>query len=97
VHFDSMIIMDAFAEIGRPPPQPKAMIDTLPLLTQCFGPRAGDMKVYTICCRILFLTHNSLSVLKLLTVACKLGKLFWSREAKAQVRGVLSAGTCTSA
>ncbi|ONL99682.1 Protein NEN2 [Zea mays] len=45
VHFDSMIIMDAFAEIGRPPPQPKAMIDTLPLLTQCFGPRAGDMKL----------------------------------------------------
>lgn len=45
VHFDSMIIRDAFADIGRPPPQPKAMIDTLPLLTQCFGPRAGDMKL----------------------------------------------------
>lgn len=45
VRFDSMIIRDAFAEIGRPPPQPKAMIDTLPLLTQCFGPRAGDMKL----------------------------------------------------
>jgi len=27
---------------------------------------------------------------KLLTAAGKLGELFWSREAKAQVRGVLS-------
>lgn len=44
--FDSVIIRDAFAEIGRPPPEPKGMVDTLPLLTQWFGPRAGDMKVY---------------------------------------------------
>ncbi|CAL4915429.1 unnamed protein product [Urochloa decumbens] len=43
--FDSMIIWDAFAEIGRAPPQPKGMIDTLPLLTQQFGRRAGDMKM----------------------------------------------------
>jgi hypothetical protein len=66
VHFDSMIIRDAFADIGRPPPQPKAMIDTLPLLTQCFGPRAGDMKVYIYdLLPYIILTHNSLSVLKL--------------------------------
>ncbi|OQU92190.1 protein NEN1 isoform X2 [Sorghum bicolor] len=45
VKFDSVIIRDAFAEIGRPPPEPKGMVDTLPLLTQWFGPRAGDMKL----------------------------------------------------
>ncbi|CAM0150283.1 unnamed protein product [Urochloa decumbens] len=45
VDFDSVIIRDAFAEIGRPPPEPKGMIDTLPLLTHWFGPRAGDMKL----------------------------------------------------
>ncbi|CAL5012989.1 unnamed protein product [Urochloa decumbens] len=45
VDFDSVIIRDAFAEIGRPPPEPKGMVDTLPLLTHWFGPRAGDMKL----------------------------------------------------
>ncbi|CAD6204404.1 unnamed protein product [Miscanthus lutarioriparius] len=45
VNFDSVIIRDAFAEIGRPPPEAKGMVDTLPLLTQWFGPRAGDMKL----------------------------------------------------
>jgi hypothetical protein len=45
VRFDSARIREAFAEIGRPPPEPKGLIDTLPLLTQRFGRRAGDMKV----------------------------------------------------
>ncbi|CAN6284027.1 unnamed protein product [Urochloa humidicola] len=45
VRFDSVVIWEAFAEIGRPPPQPTRMIDTLPLLTQRFGRRAGDMKL----------------------------------------------------
>ncbi|CAN6283175.1 unnamed protein product [Urochloa humidicola] len=45
VRFDSARIREAFAEIGRPPPEPKALIDTLPLLTQRFGRRAGDMKM----------------------------------------------------
>ncbi|XP_015696991.2 protein NEN1-like [Oryza brachyantha] len=45
VRFDSARIREAFAEIGRPPPEPKGMIDTLPLLTQKFGRRAGDMKM----------------------------------------------------
>ncbi|KAL5229871.1 hypothetical protein ABZP36_028647 [Zizania latifolia] len=45
VRFDSARIREAFAEIGRPPPEPKGMIDTLPLLTQRFGRRAGDMKM----------------------------------------------------
>uniref|UniRef100_A0A0D3HDI8 Exonuclease domain-containing protein n=1 Tax=Oryza barthii TaxID=65489 RepID=A0A0D3HDI8_9ORYZ len=39
------IIREAFAEIGRSPPEPKGMIDTLPLLTQTFGRRAGNMKM----------------------------------------------------
>ncbi|KAL6641201.1 hypothetical protein ACP70R_019382 [Stipagrostis hirtigluma subsp. patula] len=43
--FDSPRVREAFAEIGRPPPEPKGMIDTLPLLTQRFGRRAGDMKM----------------------------------------------------
>ncbi|BAT10787.1 protein NEN1 [Oryza sativa Japonica Group] len=45
VRFDLARIREAFAEIGRPPPEPKGMIDTLPLLTQKFGRRAGDMKM----------------------------------------------------
>ncbi|KAF0926041.1 hypothetical protein E2562_020723 [Oryza meyeriana var. granulata] len=45
VRFDSARIREAFAGIGRPPPEPKGMIDTLPLLTQKFGRRAGDMKM----------------------------------------------------
>lgn len=45
VRFDAARIREAFAEIGRPPPEPKGMIDTLPLLTQRFGRRAGDMKM----------------------------------------------------
>ncbi|KAK6148572.1 hypothetical protein DH2020_019484 [Rehmannia glutinosa] len=34
----------AFAEINRPAPEPKGTIDSLALLTQKFGRRAGDMK-----------------------------------------------------
>ncbi|WVZ57552.1 LOW QUALITY PROTEIN: hypothetical protein U9M48_007924, partial [Paspalum notatum var. saurae] len=45
VNFDSKIIFEAFAEIGRLPPQPKGMIDTLDLLTQRFRRRTGDMKL----------------------------------------------------
>ncbi|XP_008809575.1 protein NEN1-like isoform X2 [Phoenix dactylifera] len=43
--FDCLRIREAFAEIGRAPPEPKGIIDTLPLLTQRFGRRAGDMKM----------------------------------------------------
>lgn len=43
--FDCVRIRDAFAEIGLYPPEPKATIDSLSLLTQKFGKRAGDMKV----------------------------------------------------
>ncbi|KAF2579612.1 hypothetical protein F2Q68_00002413 [Brassica cretica] len=43
--FDCPRIRDAYAEIGQTPPEPKAIIDTLPLLTHKFGKRAGDMKM----------------------------------------------------
>ncbi|CAH2071825.1 unnamed protein product, partial [Thlaspi arvense] len=46
--FDCVRIREAFAEIGKSPPEPKAIIDTLPLLSQSFGKRAGDMKMATL-------------------------------------------------
>lgn len=45
LRFDCLRIREAFAEIGRPPPEPKGTIDTLALLTQRFGKRAGNMKM----------------------------------------------------
>ncbi|KAJ4750589.1 hypothetical protein LUZ62_084994 [Rhynchospora pubera] len=45
VRFDCPRIKEAFSEIGRTSPEPKGLIDTLPLLTQRFGRRAGDMKM----------------------------------------------------
>ncbi|CAM0958612.1 unnamed protein product [Alopecurus aequalis] len=45
LRFDLPRIREAFSEIGRSPPEPKGTIDTLPLLTQRFGRRAGDMKM----------------------------------------------------
>ncbi|KAG7021529.1 Protein NEN1, partial [Cucurbita argyrosperma subsp. argyrosperma] len=44
LRFDCARIREAFAQIGMPPPQPKGTIDSLALLTQKFGRRAGDMK-----------------------------------------------------
>ena len=43
--FDCARIRKAFAEIGKPAPEPKDTIDSLILLTNNFGKRAGDMKV----------------------------------------------------
>ena len=45
VRFDCVRIREAFAEIGRVAPEPKGTIDSLALLTQKFGRRAGNMKV----------------------------------------------------
>lgn len=45
--------MEAFAEINRPAPEPKGTIDSLALLTQRFGRRAGDMKVLQLSYRLL--------------------------------------------
>lgn len=43
--FDCARIKEAFADIGRPAPQPVGMIDSLGVLTEKFGRRAGNMKV----------------------------------------------------
>lgn len=45
--FDCVRIKEAFAEIGRPAPVPVGMIDSLGVLTEKFGRRAGNMKVCT--------------------------------------------------
>lgn len=44
--FDCIRIKEAFADIGRPAPLPVGMIDSLGVLTDKFGRRAGNMKVY---------------------------------------------------
>ncbi|CAH2061531.1 unnamed protein product [Thlaspi arvense] len=43
--FDCVRIKDAFAEIGKPAPEPAAIIDSLGVLTAKFGKRAGNMKM----------------------------------------------------
>ncbi|XP_044486619.1 protein NEN1-like [Mangifera indica] len=48
VRFDCARIREAFAEVGRAAPEPKGTIDSLALLTQRFGRRAGDMKMATL-------------------------------------------------
>ncbi|KAL0342588.1 UNVERIFIED_CONTAM: protein NEN1 [Sesamum calycinum] len=45
LRFDCARIREAFADINRPAPEPKGTIDSLALLTQKFGRRAGDMKM----------------------------------------------------
>ncbi|EXB38557.1 Uncharacterized protein L484_008585 [Morus notabilis] len=48
LRFDCARIREAFADIGRPAPEPKGTIDSLALLTERFGRRAGDMKMATL-------------------------------------------------
>ncbi|KAF6171786.1 hypothetical protein GIB67_007307 [Kingdonia uniflora] len=48
VRFDCVRIREAFAAIGRTAPEPKGTIDSLALLTQKFGRRAGNMKMATL-------------------------------------------------
>ncbi|KAD6453761.1 hypothetical protein E3N88_08467 [Mikania micrantha] len=43
--FDCVRIREAFKEIGRTAPEPVALIDSLPVLAERFGRRAGDMKM----------------------------------------------------
>ncbi|KAI7728127.1 hypothetical protein M8C21_011006 [Ambrosia artemisiifolia] len=43
--FDCMRLRGAFAQIDWPPPEPKWLIDSLALLTQRLGRRAGDLKM----------------------------------------------------
>ncbi|OVA14643.1 Exonuclease [Macleaya cordata] len=46
--FDCVRIKEAFADIGRPAPVPVGIIDSLGVLTQKFGRRAGNMKMATL-------------------------------------------------
>ncbi|XP_024170139.1 protein NEN3 isoform X2 [Rosa chinensis] len=48
LRFDCPLIREAFANVGRPAPEPKGTIDSLDLLTQRFGRRAGNMKMATL-------------------------------------------------
>ncbi|XP_076935926.1 protein NEN4-like [Bidens hawaiensis] len=43
--FDCVRIKEAFKEIGLPTPEPVALIDSLGVLSEKFGKRAGDMKM----------------------------------------------------
>ncbi|CAM8933918.1 unnamed protein product [Rhodiola kirilowii] len=43
--FDCVRIKEAFDEIGRVAPEPKGTLDSLAILTQKFGRRAGNMKM----------------------------------------------------
>nr|GMC57783.1 protein nen4 [Ipomoea batatas] len=46
--FDCVRIKEAFAAVGRPSPLPVGTIDSLGVLTQKFGRRAGNMKMATL-------------------------------------------------
>uniref|UniRef100_A0A0E0KXF3 Exonuclease domain-containing protein n=1 Tax=Oryza punctata TaxID=4537 RepID=A0A0E0KXF3_ORYPU len=46
--FDCHRIREAFAGIGRHPPEPMAIVDSLNVLAQEFGRRAGDLKMATL-------------------------------------------------
>ncbi|KAK8928983.1 hypothetical protein KSP39_PZI017619 [Platanthera zijinensis] len=46
--FDCHRIKEAFADLGRPPPEPVGVIDSLEVLSQDFGRRAGDLKMATL-------------------------------------------------
>ncbi|KAL6009067.1 hypothetical protein ACLOJK_022294 [Asimina triloba] len=48
IRFDCVRIREAFAAIDRPAPEPKGIIDSLALLTQRFGRRAGNMKTFSV-------------------------------------------------
>ncbi|KAJ6411588.1 hypothetical protein OIU84_008215 [Salix udensis] len=67
VRFDCVLIREAFAEIGRTAPEPQGTIDTLALLTQRFGTRAGDMKMASLATYLGLgkQTHRSLDDVKM--------------------------------
>ncbi|XP_024017568.1 protein NEN4 [Morus notabilis] len=46
--FDCVRIKEAFADIGKAAPEPIGMIDSLGVLTNKFGKRAGNMKMATL-------------------------------------------------
>ncbi|KAI5081792.1 hypothetical protein GOP47_0001535 [Adiantum capillus-veneris] len=63
IKFDMVCIRDAFATARRRPPQPAGVIDTLPLLRETFGPRAGDLKMASLAkyCGLGKQKHRSLA------------------------------------
>ncbi|XP_020594983.1 protein NEN4-like [Phalaenopsis equestris] len=48
LRFDCHRIKEAFADIGRQPPEPIDVIDSLEILAKAFGRRAGDLKMATL-------------------------------------------------
>ncbi|XP_047319632.1 protein NEN4 [Impatiens glandulifera] len=46
--FDCVRLKEAFADVGRPAPVPAGIIDSLGVLTDKFGRRAGNMKMATL-------------------------------------------------
>ncbi|XVF50081.1 hypothetical protein PTKIN_Ptkin04bG0065800 [Pterospermum kingtungense] len=67
LRFDCVRIKEAFDKIGRPAPEPKGIIDSLALLTQKFGRRAGNMKMATLAnyFEIGTQTHRSLDDIRM--------------------------------
>eukprot|EP00250_Pteridium_aquilinum_P026361 c32896_g1_i1 orf=172-1089(-) len=63
IKFDMVCIRDAFASARRPSPEPAGVIDTLPLLRETFGPRAGDLKMASLAryCGLGRQKHRSLA------------------------------------
>ncbi|XP_022894028.1 protein NEN4-like isoform X2 [Olea europaea var. sylvestris] len=60
--FDCVRIREAFAEIGRPAPVPVGIIDSLGVLTEKFGRRAGNMKESSLPSALNTEWHSSLGV-----------------------------------
>eukprot|EP00249_Psilotum_nudum_P031981 c47047_g1_i1 orf=42-785(-) len=65
--FDIMRVNEAFSDISRRAPKPSGIIDTLPLLRETFGPRAGNMKMATLAryCGLGEQEHRSLADVRL--------------------------------
>lgn len=67
IKFDMVCVRDAFAAAGRPPPEPVGVIDTLPLLRDTFGFRAGNLKMASLAkyCGLGRQKHRSLADVRL--------------------------------
>ncbi|KAF9609811.1 hypothetical protein IFM89_018665 [Coptis chinensis] len=75
-------ILHAFAKIGRPAPEPKGIIDSLVLLRERFGRRAGNMKMATLANYFGLgdQTHRSLDDVRMnleVLKYCAKGVVFW--------------------